>query len=314
MLLNEMFNIKYPVIQGAMAHIATAEFAAAVSNAGAIGILATGSMTPELARAQILKTFELTDKPFGVNIMLMNPHSDEIVKIICELKPALVTTGAGNPGKYIQALKDAGIKVFPIVPTSSLAIRMERAGADGIIAEGTEAGGHVGEIASMALIPQVVDAVSIPVIAAGGIGDGRGFLAALSLGAVGVQIATSLLPSLECPIHQNYKDAIIKSKDSDTVVTGRFVGAPVRILRNAMSQQYIKLENEGANLEQLEHLTMGSLSKAVYQGDTKNGSVMMGQIAGLSKQIRPLKDIIEDIVNGSHRELERVNQIYENWK
>lgn len=314
MLLNEYFNIKYPIIQGAMANIATAEFASAVSNAGAMGILATGSMTPQIARQQIEKCFSLTHQPFGVNIMLMNPHSDEIVDIICELKPALVTTGAGNPGKYIPKLKEAGIKVFPIVPTVSLALRMQQAGADGIIAEGTEAGGHVGELTTMALIPQVVDALDIPVVAAGGIGDGRGFLAALSLGAIGVQIATSLLVSQECPIHQNYKDAVIKAKDSDTVVTGRSVFVPVRILKNAMSQQYIKLENEGADKEELEKLTLGSLYKAVHLGDVKEGSVMIGQIAGLSKSVRPLKEIFEDMVSHSKTVLEKVNKLYETWK
>lgn len=296
MLLHQRLNIKYPIIQGAMANIATAEFAAAVSNCGALGVIATGAMTAQQAYDAILTCRQLTDKPFGVNVMLMNPHSSAIVDVICELKPAVVTTGAGNPGPYIPKLKEAGIMVIPIVPTVSLARRMEQANADMVIVEGTEAGGHVGEMTTMALVPQAVDALAIDVIAAGGIADGRTFNAAMSLGASGVQVGTCLLVAQECPIHQNYKDAIIKAKDSDTVVTGRSVSAPVRILKNAMSNHYIKLEKEGADREELEKLTLGSLRKAVFDGNVKDGSVMMGQIAGMIKEVKPLAVIFEEMI------------------
>ncbi len=314
MLLNEILGIKYPIIQGAMANIATAEFAAAVSNSGALGIIGTGGWPADVARAAIIKCRELTDKPFGVNVMMMNPQTEEIFEVIAELKPALVTTGAGNPGKYIPKLKALGIIVIPIVPTVGLALRMQQAGADMVIVEGTEAGGHVGELTTMALVPQVIDAVSIPVIAAGGIADGRGFNAALSLGAIGVQVGTCLLVANECPIHQNYKDAIINAKDTDTVVTGRSVSAPVRIKKNLMSQKYIKLEKEGADREELEKLTLGSLRKAVFDGDMENGSVMMGQIAGLVKDMKPLADIFEDMIQDSKKQAVVLNSKLEALK
>jgi len=307
MLLNEILGIKYPIVQGAMANIATAEFAAAVSNSGALGIIGTGAWPADVARAAILKCRELTDKPFGVNVMMMNPHTEAIFELIAELKPKLVTTGAGNPGKYIPRLKELGIMVVPIVPTVALALRMQQAGADMVIVEGTESGGHVGELTTMALVPQVVDALSIPVIAAGGIADGRGFNAALSLGAIGVQVGTCLLVADECPIHINYKNAILSAKDTDTVVTGRSVSAPVRIKKNLMSQRYIKLEKEGADREELEKLTLGSLRKAVFDGDMENGSVMMGQIAGMVKTQKPLKDIFEDMVNDAKKQAGLLN-------
>jgi enoyl-[acyl-carrier protein] reductase II len=307
MLLNEMLGIKYPIVQGAMANIATAEFAAAVSNSGALGIIGTGAWPADVARAAILKCRELTDKPFGVNVMMMNPHTEAIFELIAELKPALVTTGAGNPGKYIPRLKELGIMVVPIVPTVALAIRMQQAGADMVIVEGTESGGHVGELTTMALVPQVVDALKIPVIAAGGIADGRGFNAALSLGAIGVQVGTYLLVAEECPVHMNYKQAILDAKDTDTVVTGRSVSAPVRIKKNSMSQKYIKLEKEGANREELEKLTLGSLRKAVFDGDMENGSVMMGQIAGMVKEIKPLANIFENMVNDAKNQAKLLN-------
>jgi enoyl-[acyl-carrier protein] reductase II len=307
MLLNEMLGIKYPIVQGAMANIATAEFAAAVSNSGALGIIGTGAWPADVARAAILKCRELTDKPFGVNVMMMNPHTEAIFELIAELKPALVTTGAGNPGKYIPRLKELGIMVVPIVPTVALAIRMQQAGADMVIVEGTESGGHVGELTTMALVPQVVDALKIPVIAAGGIADGRGFNAALSLGAIGVQVGTCLLVAEECPVHMNYKQAILDAKDTDTVVTGRSVSAPVRIKKNSMSQKYIKLEKEGANREELEKLTLGSLRKAVFDGDMENGSVMMGQIAGMVKEIKPLANIFENMVNDAKNQAKLLN-------
>ena len=298
-MLHQLLKIKYPIIQGAMANIATAKFAAAVSNAGALGVIGTGAMTPELARAAIEECRTLTNQPFAVNVMLMNPHSDAIMDIICELKPAVVTTGAGNPGKYIEKLKSNGILVVPIVPTVGLARRMEQAGADMLIVEGTEAGGHVGELTTMALVPQVVDAVKIPIIAAGGIADGRGYVAALALGAIGVQVGTCLLVADECPIHENYKQAILDAKDTDTVVTGRSVSAPVRIKKNAMSQKYLKLEQAGAVRDDLEKLTLGSLRKAVFDGDMENGSVMMGQIAGMIKERKSLAQIFADMTNNA---------------
>jgi enoyl-[acyl-carrier protein] reductase II len=306
MLLNEILKIKYPIVQGAMANIATAEFAAAVSNAGALGVIATGAMNPQQVADAVARCRSLTEKPFGVNVMMMNHHSPEIFEVLYQLKPAVVTTGAGNPGPYMEKLKEAGIIVIPVVPTVSLAIRMQQAGADMVIVEGTEAGGHVGEMTTMALVPQAVDSLNIPVIAAGGIGDGRGFASALMLGAIGVQMGTLLLASEECPIHENYKNAVLKAKDSDTVVTGRSVSAPVRIMRNPMSQEYLRLEKEGATRDELEKLTLGSLRKAVFDGDVKNGSVMMGQIAGMIKEVKPLKQIFEDIVLDAKQQLPKL--------
>lgn len=298
-MLNKLLNIKYPIIQGAMANIATAEFAACVSNCGGLGIIGTGAMNVEQARDSIRKCKQLTDKPFGVNVMMMNPYTKEIMEMIAEEKVALVTTGAGNPGIYMDMLKASGAKVFPVVPSVGLARRMERSGADGLIVEGGEAGGHVGEQTTMALVPQVVDAVNIPVIAAGGIGDGRGFNAAISLGAQGVQVGTCLLVAEECPIHENYKNAVIKAKDTDTVVTGRSMNSPVRILKNKMSREYIQLEADAANREELEKLTLGALRKAVFDGDMQMGSVMMGQIAGMCKEIKPMQTILDDMMNDS---------------
>ncbi len=296
MLLNEMLNIKYPIIQGAMANIANADFASVVSNAGGLGIIATGSMNGDQVKEEIRKCKTLTDKPFGVNIMLMNPYCDEIVRIICEEHVSVVTTGAGNPGVYVPLLKKANIKVFPVVSSVALAARMERLGVDGIIVEGGESGGHVGEISTMALLPAVIDTVSIPVIAAGGIGDRRGYLAARIMGAIGVQIGTCLLASLECPIHENYKQVVIKAKETDTVVTGKSVNTPVRIYKNAMARKYLKLEKQLTSREELEKLTLGGLRKAV-QGDVKTGSVMIGQIAGIVKDIRSVKKILADMMD-----------------
>ncbi|MDD3049238.1 MAG: nitronate monooxygenase [Bacilli bacterium] len=305
-MLNKMLNIKYPIIQGAMANIATAEFAACVSNCGGLGIIGTGAMNAEQAQASIRKCKKLTNKPFGVNVMMMNPYTKEIMEMIAQEKVSLVTTGAGNPGIYMEMLKASGAKVFPVVPSVALAIRMERSGADGLIVEGGEAGGHVGEQTTMALVPQVVDAVSIPVIAAGGIGDGRGFNAAISLGAQGVQIGTCLLVAEECPIHDNYKQAVIKAKDTDTVVTGRSLNSPVRILKNKMSREYIRLEKEANNREELEKLTLGALRKAVFTGDTQMGSLMMGQIAGMCKEIKPLQCILDDMMNDAKGQLKEL--------
>ncbi len=304
MLLNELLNIKYPIIQGAMANIATAEFAACVTQCGGLGIIATGSMTVEQSRAEIRKCKELTDKPFGVNVMLMNPYASEIIDVICEEKVAVVTTGAGNPGPYIEKLKASGAKVLPVVPSVALARRMERAGADAIVVEGGEAGGHVGEMTTMALLPQVVDAVSIPVIGAGGIGDGRGLVAAFALGASGVQVGTCLLVANECPVHENYKDAVIKAKDTDTVVTGRSMNSPVRILKNQMSREYLNLETTLDDREELEKLTLGALRKAVQDGDMKMGSVMMGQIGGMIKEKKPMQEILDHMMTSAHLTLE----------
>ncbi len=307
--LNEILGTEFPFIQGGMANIATARFAAACSNAGALGVIASGGIfSAEDLRAQIRLCRSLTDKPFGVNLMLMNPASDEMAKVIAEEHVPVVTTGAGNPGKYISMWKEAGVKVFPVVAATVLAKRLERAGADGLIAEGTESGGHVGEMTTMALVPQVIDAVNIPVIAAGGIADGRQLAAAFALGACGVQIGTCLLASEECPIHDNYKQALLKAKDSDTVVTGRSIGGPVRILKNQMTREYLMLEKKGAGIEELEKLTLGGLRRAVNDGDVETGSVMAGQVAGMLHEIRPVRQIFEELYAGGKSVLEATKQ------
>ncbi len=296
--LNELLGIKYPLIQGGMANIATGEFAAACSNAGALGIIAAGSLhSGEELRAEIRACKALTDKPFGVNLMLMNPAADEMADVITEEGVKVVTTGAGNPGKYIEAWKNAGITVIPVSASVALAKRLVRSGADAIIAEGTESGGHVGEMTTMTLIPQMVDGLEgkVPVIAAGGIADGRQLAAAFALGACGAQIGTCLLVSEECPIHENYKEAILKAKDNSTVVTGRSVDAPVRILKNNMSRNYLKKEHEGAERMELEKFTLGSLRKAVFDGNVKEGSLMSGQVCGQLESIRPVKEILDEL-------------------
>lgn len=308
MLINKLLKIKYPVIQGAMANIATAEFAAAVSNIGGLGVIGAGAMDGEQARAEIRKCRELTDKPFGINVMLVNPYTDEIMKVITEEKVAVVTTGAGNPGKYVAMLKESGAKIIPVVAGVALAIRMERLGVDGLIAEGCEAGGHIGEMTTMTLIPQIRDAVKIPVIAAGGIADSRGFVAALSLGADGVQIGTSLLVSKECPIHESYKKAVIKAKDSSTTVTGRSLNMPVRVMKNRMSRKYLQLEKEIDCKGEMERLTLGSLRRAVFEGDIDDGSVMMGQIAGLCNEERTIAEILEDIVGNGMKVMDCIGE------
>ena len=304
MRLNEILGTKYPFIQGGMANIATGTFAAAVSNAGALGLIGAGGMSADQLREEIHICKSLTKNPFGVNIMLMNPQAEEMAQIVIEEQIPVVTTGAGNPGKYIPSWKAADIKVIPVVPAVVLAKRMEQSGADAVIAEGTESGGHVGEMTTMALVPQVVDAVNIPVIAAGGIADGRQLLAAFALGAVGVQLGTCLLASEECPIHQNYKNALLKAGDNDTVVTGRIAGVPVRILKNRMAREYVKQEKAGADKMELEHYTLGSLRRAVFDGDTDTGSLMAGQVAGMLTEIRPLQVIFEDLMSGMNQCLE----------
>ena len=299
--LNEILGTEFPIIQGGMANIATGAFAAAVSNAGAMGLVGSGGMDAEALRAEIRAARAATDRPFGVNLMLMDPHIDQLAQVVVEEGVSLVTTGAGNPGKYIPAWKQAGIKVFPVVAAPILAQRLERYGVDGFIAEGTESGGHVGEMTTMALVPQVVDAVHVPVVAAGGIADGRQLAAAFALGACGVQVGTCLLASRECPIHANYKNAVVKAKANDTVVTGRTTGAPVRVLKNKMSQSYLRLEKNSPPLEELEKLTLGSLRRAVFDGDLDTGSFMAGQVAGMVRDIRPLRQIFEELMAGYER-------------
>ncbi|WP_278320460.1 enoyl-[acyl-carrier-protein] reductase FabK [Lachnobacterium bovis] len=306
MKLNEILGIKYPFIQGGMANIATGEFAASVSNAGGLGLIAAGGMTVDSLRENIRKCKELTNNPFGVNLMLMHPAADEMAQVVVEEGVKIVTTGAGNPGKYMDDFKKAGIKVLPVVASVALAKRMEKLGADAIIAEGTESGGHVGEMTTMTLVPQVVDAVNIPVVAAGGIADGRQLAAAFALGACGVQVGTCLLASEECPIHPEYKNAILRAKDNTTVVTGRITGTPVRIIKNSMAREYIKQEKNGADKMELEKFTLGSLRRAVFEGDVKTGSLMAGQVAGQIKEIKPIKDIFEDMYAGYERTVNKL--------
>ena len=294
-VITELLNIKYPIIQGGMAWIADASLAVGVSEAGGLGII-SGVGPTEVVRAQIRKAKELTDKPFGVNVMLMQDNADEIAHLVCDEKVPVVTTGAGSPGKYIEMWKSHGIKVIPVVPSVAIAKRMEKFGADAVIAEGMESGGHIGQTTTMSLVPQVVDAVNIPVIAAGGIGDGRGIAASFMLGAVGVQMGTRFLVSNECNVHKNYKEKVLKAKDIETEVTGTSTSHPVRVLRNKLTREYIKIEKSNSNSEKLESLTRGALRKAVIEGDTENGSVMAGQIAGLVKKEQSCKEIIEELM------------------
>ena len=295
--ITALLGTEYPIIQGGMAWVAEHHLAAAVSEAGGLGIIGAANAPADWVREQIHKVRELTKKPFGVNVMLMSPYAEEVAKVIAEEKVPVVTTGAGNPEKYMELWKSAGTKVIPVVASTALAKRMERCGADAVIAEGCESGGHVGEKTTMALVPQVVDAVEkIPVIAAGGIGDGRGIAAAFMLGAKGVQMGTAFVATKESQVHENYKQCIIKAKDIDTRVTGRTTGHPVRALRNQMTKEYLKKEAEGASFEELELLTLGSLRRAVQEGDTRNGSMMAGQIAGLVKEELSCKELIDKLV------------------
>ena len=295
--ITALLGTEYPIIQGGMAWVAEHHLAAAVSEAGGLGIIGAANAPADWVREQIHKVRELTKKPFGVNVMLMSPYAEEVAKVIAEEKVPVVTTGAGHPDKYMELWKSAGTKVIPVVASTALAKRMERCGADAVIAEGCESGGHVGETTTMALVPQVVDAVEkIPVIAAGGIGDGRGIAAAFMLGAKGVQMGTAFVATKESQVHENYKQCIIKAKDIDTRVTGRTTGHPVRALRNQMTKEYLKKEAEGASFEELELLTLGSLRRAVQEGDTRNGSMMAGQIAGLVKEELSCKELIDKLV------------------
>lgn len=290
-----LLNIEYPIFQGAMAWVSDSSLAAAVSNAGGLGIIAGASAPASYVREEIRKVKELTDKPFGVNIMLLSENANELADIVVEEGVKVVTTGAGNPGKYMTKWKEAGIKVIPVVASVALAKRMERAGADAIIAEGCEAGGHIGKLTTMVLLPQVVDAVSIPVIGAGGIADGRGVAAAFMLGAKGIQVGTRFLVANECTIHDNYKEAVIKANDIDTVVTGRPTGHPVQVLKNKLAREYLNLEKQNAPIEVLEELGRGGLRKAVKDGDVEGGSLMAGQISGLVSKRQSAKEIIEEM-------------------
>ncbi|MCI7098016.1 MAG: enoyl-[acyl-carrier-protein] reductase FabK [Lachnospiraceae bacterium] len=294
--ITEILGIEYPIIQGGMAWVAEYHLAAAVSEAGGLGLIAAASAPAEWVRDQIRQAKALTDKPFGVNIMMLSPNADEVARIVVEEGVKVVTTGAGTPEKYMKMWKEAGVKVVPVVASVAMAKRMERCGADAVVAEGTEAGGHIGETTTMVLVPQVADAVSIPVIAAGGIADGRGIAAAFMLGAQGVQMGTHFVVTTECQVHENYKDSIIKAGDIDTRVTGRSTGHPVRALRNRMTREYLKKEQEGASFEELEQLTLGSLRKAVVDGDVANGSVMLGQSAGLVKEKLSCSELIQKLV------------------
>lgn len=294
--VSRLLGTKYPVIQGGMAWVAEYHLAAAVSNAGGLGIIGAASAPPEVVREQIREVKARTNQPFGVNVMLLNPNAPEVAKIVIEEKVPVVTTGAGSPAKFMEAWKQAGVVVIPVVASVAMAKMMERAGADAVVAEGMESGGHIGEETTMTLVPQVVDAVSIPVIAAGGIGDGRGIAAAFMLGAEAVQMGTRFVVAKESIVHENYKQRIIKAKDIDSAVTGRTHGHPVRCLRNQMTREYNRLEAEGKSFEELEYLTLGTLRKAVQEGDTTNGTVMAGQIAGLVTKEQTCKEMIDEMM------------------
>lgn len=304
MTITKLLGIKYPVFQGAMAQIARYQLASAVSNAGGLGIIASGGMSPEQLREEIVNCKKYTDKPFAVNLMLMMHNIDEIIDVVIEEGVGIVTTGAGTPRKYMPKLKEAGIKVIPVIPSVKAAKKMEELGCDAVVVEGMEAGGHVGESTTMALLPQVTSAVNIPVIAAGGIADGRGVAAAYCLGASGVQMGTVFLATEECPVSENYKNAIIEAVDTSTTLTGTKFGAPVRGIKNELTKRYHELEEKSSTLMELEELTLGSLRKAAYEGDVENGSIMSGQIAGLVNEIRPVKDVIEGIFEEAQKVLE----------
>ena len=294
--ITEMLGIEYPVIQGGMAWVANAQLAANVSKAGGIGFIGAANAPAEWVRDEIRKAREITDKPIGVNVMLLSDYADEVAQVVCEEKVNAVTTGAGNPAKYMSKWKEAGIKVIPVVASVALARMMERAGADAVVAEGMESGGHIGEQTTMALLPQIVDAVQIPVIGAGGIGDGRGVAAAFMLGAEAVQMGTRFIVAKESTVSQEYKDRVIAAKDIDSVVTGRSTGHPVRSLRNTMTKEYLEMEKNGAQFEELERLTLGALRKAVVEGDVKMGTVMAGQIAGMIKKEQTCEEIIKELM------------------
>ncbi|WP_028504912.1 enoyl-[acyl-carrier-protein] reductase FabK [Ruminococcus sp. FC2018] len=294
--ITQLLGIEYPIFQGGMAWIAESTLAAAVSNAGGLGIIAGGSAPIDYLREQIRRCKSLTDKPFGVNIMLMSPNAEELAQLVIDEKVPVVTTGAGNPGKFMAAWKEAGVKVVPVVPSVALAVRMERAGADAVIAEGTESGGHIGENTTMCLVPQVADALDIPVIAAGGIADGRGVAASFMLGAQGVQVGTRFLAAEECQIHPTYKELVVKAKDTDSIVTGRYTGHPCRNVRTKFTKKLASGEKDGSlTPDEFEQLTLGSLRKAVQDGNLEEGSFLCGAIAGMIKEVKPAKEIIEEM-------------------
>lgn len=297
--LCDLLGIEYPVLQGGMAWVSTAKLAAAVSEAGGVGIIGSGHNDARWVREQIIETRKNTSKPFGVNVMMMSPHVEHVMQVILEERVPVITTGAGNPAKYIPQLKEIGTKVIPVIPSVALAQRLEKAGVDAVVAEGMESGGHIGELTTMALVPQVVSGVTIPVIAAGGIADGRGLVAALSLGAQGIQIGTRFMCASECEIHENIKQMILKAKDRDTTVSGRSTGHPIRALKNKLTKQYEEMERKCVPVEQLEELGIGRLRAAMIEGDSETGTVACGQIAGLVKEILPAKVIIADIIQGA---------------
>lgn len=303
--ITELLGIEYPIIQGGMAWVAEHNLAAAVSEAGGLGLIGGANAPGEVVREEIRKAREKTKKPFGINVMLMSPHADDVARVVVEEGIKVVTTGAGNPEKYMETWKSAGIKVIPVVASVAMAKRMERMGADAVVAEGMESGGHIGELTTMTLVPQIADAVSIPVIAAGGIADGRGIAAAFMLGAEAVQLGTRFVVAKESTVHDNYKQRLIKASDIDSTVTGRSHGHPIRCLRNQMTREYLKLEKEGKSFEELEYLTLGALRKAVQEGDVKNGTVMAGQIAGMIDKEMTCKEMIEEMMEQASRLLKR---------
>ena len=303
--ITELLGIEYPIIQGGMAWVAEHNLAAAVSEAGGLGLIGGANAPGEVVREEIRKAREITKKPFGVNVMLMSPHADDVARVVVEEGVKVVTTGAGNPEKYMNMWKEAGVKVIPVVASVAMAKRIERMGADAVVAEGMESGGHIGELTTMTLVPQIVDAVSIPVIAAGGIADGRGIAAAFMLGAEAVQMGTRFVVAKESTVHENYKQRLIKASDIDSTVTGRSHGHPIRCLRNQMTREYLKLEKEGKSFEELEYLTLGALRKAVQEGYIKNGTVMAGQIAGMIDREMTCKEMIEEMMEQASGLLER---------
>ncbi|MCL0081471.1 enoyl-[acyl-carrier-protein] reductase FabK [Peptococcaceae bacterium] len=304
--LCDLLEIEYPILQGGMAWVSTAELVAAVSEAGGLGIIGSGHAPPEWVEEQIIKVKKATNKPFGVNVMLMSEHAEQVIAVIIKERVPLVTTGAGNPGKYIPSLKEVGTKVIPVIPSVALAKRMERSGVDALIAEGGESGGHIGELATMPMVPQVVDAVNIPVIAAGGIFDGRGLVAALALGAAGVQMGTRFMCASECLIHDNIKRMLLKAKDRDAVVTARSTGHPVRLLKNKLTKRFAELEELSTAPEELKKIGLGKLRAAMVEGDTEYGSVMAGQVCGMVTNIQPAHEIIKDVISGAEAIMERM--------
>ena len=304
--LCQLLGIRYPIFQGGMAWISTAELVAAVSEAGGLGIIGAGHADGQWVREQIREVKQRTDKPFGVNVMLLSVYVEEIMQVVLEEGVCLITTGAGNPGKYIEALKARGIRIFPVVSSVALARRLERLGVDGVIAEGMESGGHVGETTTMALVPQVADAIKLPVVAAGGIADGRGMAAAFALGASGVQMGTRFIAAEECPVHPAYQQAIIRAGDRDTIVTGQSTGHPVRILRNRFARQLTEMEKQGVSREELEKFGQGKYPAAALHGDMDGGSPMAGQVAGLIKQVEPAAEILKSIMQEADQVLKRL--------